>query len=330
MDNGRFIKNLIFAALAALVLFGILSACFGIAAGIGAAATALMLIALYAVDYSNRCRAMKRFADEINAILHGDDRINLSTYCEGELSILRNEVAKLIVRLRAQAGELQKERSRLADSISDISHQLKTPLTSIGVMLHTLSSDLNETKRAECVMSIMRQLIRIEWLVSALLKSAKLDAGAVEFKPQTITLYELMRKAAEPIEIPMELNEQELVIDARGQVRADIAWLSEAVGNILKNCMEHTPTGGKIYVFASENGLSSDIVIRDTGEGIAEGDLPHIFERFYKSKNASESSVGIGLAIARSIIFMHNGTIKAANHPDGGAVFTIRLYKQNI
>lgn len=330
MDKRGFLKNLIFAAFAALALFGILSVCFGIAAGIGVAAAAAVLIALYSIDYFKRRRAMKRFAGEIDAILHGADEINLSTYCEGELSILRNEVAKLIVRLRAQASELQKERSRLADSISDISHQLKTPLTAIRVLLHTLLSDLNEAKRTECVASIMRQLMRVEWLVSALLKSAKLDAGAVEFKPQTTALYELIRKAAEPIEIPMELNEQELVIEARGQVRADIAWLSEAIGNILKNCMEHTPAGGKIHVSAYENSLSSDIVIRDTGEGIAKNDLPHIFERFYKSKNASESSVGIGLAIARSIIFMHNGTIKAANHPDGGAVFTIRLYKQNI
>lgn len=330
MDNSGFVRNLIIAGIVAIMLCGVLVVCCGAAAGIGAAVAALVMIILYAADYHIRCRAMKRFANEINNILHGADEINLSTYCEGELSILRSEVAKLIVRLRTQASELQKERSRLANFISDISHQLKTPLTAVGVMLHTLLNDLSEEKRTECVMSIMRQLMRIEWLVSALLKSAKLDAGTVEFKPRATQLHEIIQKAVEPIEIPMELNEQQLIVETDGMVYADISWLSEAVSNILKNCVEHTPNGGKIYVSAHETVLGADIIIRDTGEGIEDKDLPHIFERFYKSKNASENSVGIGLAIARSIITMHNGTIKAANHPDGGAVFTIKIYKHVV
>ena len=128
--------------------------------------------------------------------------------------------------------------------------------------------------------------------------------------------------------IPIELRELELNVETEGQFVGDVNWTSEAIGNIVKNCMEHTPAGGVLRIQTKENTLYREIVIEDTGSGIAPGDLPHIFDRFYKGKNSSDKSFGVGLALARGIINAQNGTIKAENKKTGGAKFTIRFYKE--
>jgi len=267
---------------------------------------------------------------EIDEILHGRESIHLSEYSEGELSILQSEISKLTVQLREQAGVLRAEKIYLADSIADISHQIRTPLTSINLILSFLSEPgLSEERRVQLMQELTRFLSRIDWLISALLKMSKLDAGTANIKKDSVSVAELIKKAFEPVAIPMELRDQKMIVSMQGDETyfGDLSWSAEAIGNIFKNCMEHMPAGGKLYVSANMNGLFTEITIRDTGCGIAREDLPHLFERFYKGSNAGDQSTGIGLALARMIVTGQNGTIKAENSKDGGALFTVRFYK---
>ena len=170
-------------------------------------------------------------------------------------------------------------------------------------------------------------LSRIDWLIVALLKISKLDAGTAHFQAEEVALADLVAKAVSPVLIPIELKEQTLEISAEGSFVGDLSWTSEALGNIVKNCMEHTPTGGRIEIAARETPLYAEITVSDSGNGIDADDLPHVFERFYKGKNSSGNSFGIGLALARMIVTSQNGTLKAENKPGGGAKFTMRFYK---
>lgn len=274
-----------------------------------------------------RYAELERFSEEIDTILHGAEQHILSDYREGELSLLRSEVMKLMVRLREQNDLMRKEKERMADLIADISHQLRTPLTALHLTVASMGGEEKTREQEEHLLELRRLMARVDWLVESLLKIARLDAGMIQFQKQKISFDELLKKAAEPFEIPMEIREQKLLLNAEGGFMGDLSWTAEAVGNIMKNCLEHMPNGGTLSVTARENAVYSEILLRDEGEGIAEADLPHLFERFYKGKNSSGQSVGIGLALSRMIVTGQNGTLKAHNHPDGGAVFTIRFYK---
>ena len=270
---------------------------------------------------------------EIDQILHGSDTINLNHYCEGEVAILQNSLNKMIVRLREQAHNLQKDKVYLADFLADISHQLRTPLTSINLIVSLLEKpDVSNERKSELRKELMLHLSRTDWLVNTLLKMSKIDAGMATFQKNHINIKELIKKAIEPLAIPMELREQQLKIDMEGEVAyiGDLSWSVEAVTNIIKNCMEHTPVGGEITVTTRGNELFAEIIISDNGHGIDKDDLPYLFDRFYKGKNSSDQSIGIGLALARMIVQKQNGVIKAENNKNGGAKFTIKLYKRAV
>lgn len=276
-------------------------------------------------------RKITALSAEIDHILHGEN-YNLTDDCtEGDLAILRSEICKMTVRLREQQQRMLEDKIYLADSLADVSHQLRTPLTALHLLVTKLSEpDLSPEKHLKLMHDMKMLLSRIDWLITALLKISKLDAGTVQFHAEEIPLAALVHKSAEPLLIPLELRCIGFSIDAQGMFTGDTAWTCEAIGNILKNCMEHTPMEGKITVHARENPLYTEILISDTGSGIAKEDLPHIFERFYKGKHSDDSSYGIGLALARMIVTAQNGTIKAENPPDGGALFTIRFYKGTV
>lgn len=270
-------------------------------------------------------------ASDINRILHGDVSVPLEQYSEGELAILQSEVYKMTVRLREQQQNLQDDKIYLADSLADISHQIRTPLTSINLLVNFLSEpNISDDRRLKLTHELYGLLSRIDWLITALLKISKLDAGTVQFKTEQISLEELIRKSTSPILVPMELREQILKVEANGEFCGDISWTCEAITNIVKNCMEHTPDGGSLSIIATENALYREIVITDNGCGISAKDLPHIFERFYKGANSDKNSFGIGLALARMIITVQNGTVKAENNVPNGAKFTIRFYKGTV
>lgn len=299
--------------------------------GAGVLVVCTILNGVHLVNTYRRYQKIKDLSSDINRILHEDTHISFDKYEEGELAILESEVQKMVVRLREQQSQLLADKKYLADSIADISHQIRTPLTSINLLVSFLSEpDITEEKRQKTIRELYELLSRIDWLITTLLKISKLDAGTIQLKQENVSMKELIQKSVEPLLVPIELRAQELKIEAEGQFIGDINWTSEAIGNIVKNCMEHTPESGILKIKANENTLYREIIIEDTGCGIAQEDLPHIFERFYKGKNSSDKSFGVGLALARGIINTQNGTIKAENKKDGGAKFTIRFYKELI
>jgi signal transduction histidine kinase len=278
-----------------------------------------------------RYKDIEKLSGYLRRIYSGDYSMDIRDNTEGELSILKNEIYKVTLILSKQAQALKTEKEQLADAISDISHQLKTPLTSMTVMTDLLSKDnLTPEKRKEFIKNQEQQLKRMEWLLTSLLKLAKLDAGTVPFKSEPIVVKELINQVMKPLLIPMELKEQRLTIEGEVSVAflGDRNWTTEALINIIKNCIEHTPVGGEISVSYEENPIYTQIMIRDNGVGIDKEDIPYIFKRFYKGKNAGEDSVGIGLAMAYSIITSQGGDISVTSKKLQGSCFCVKFYKQ--
>lgn len=276
---------------------------------------------------------LEKLSGYLRRICNGEYSLDIRDNEEGELSILKNEIYKVTLMLSKQGELLKKEKMQLADAISDISHQLKTPLTSMRVMSDLLSNnDLEAEKRIEFTNNIEMQLDRMQWLLTSLLKLSKIDAGTVSFKKDRVAVSELIRKSTEPLLIPIEIKNQTLVIEGGSNVSftGDLYWTTEALINIIKNCIEHTGEDGRISIFFDENPLFTEIKISDNGSGIEKEDLPYIFKRFYKGKNAGEDSVGIGLAMAKTIVTSQNGDINVSSRKNEGTCFIIKFYKVTV
>jgi len=305
----------------------------GTACGILVLCLCLLFTFIHFLSERKRYQKIAELSNDIDKILHSRQNLDFNEYAEGELAILSSEIYKMTVRMREQADLLKKDKQYLADSMANISHQIRTPLTSANLIATLLQDpDLTYERRLQLTQDMMKLLGHIDRLVTVILKLSKFDAGTVKLKRETVFVADLISKASEPLQIPMELRNQQLCvnINGNGSFTGDLAWTAEAVGNILKNCMEHTPEGGTIKIDASETALFTEIVISDNGNGIDEEDLPHLFERFYRGKNTSGQNYGIGLSLAQLIISEQNGTIKAENARDGGAKFTIRFYKSVV
>ena len=241
---------------------------FDIRAGLTAAGLSLLLMLVFCISTYKRYQRISSLADDIDQILHGDHAIDFDSYSEGELSILHSEIYKMTIRLREQQQTLTREKAYLADSIADISHQIRTPLTSINLLIGLLSEPkLTDARRQQLIHELYELLSRIDWLITTLLKISRLDAGTVQFKQEQVSLEELLKKSCVTLLIPMELRGQALLIHADGAFRGDLSWTSEAIGNIVKNCMEHTPEGGRIEIDAAENAtsLAARSVLTGTG-----------------------------------------------------------------
>ncbi|MFD1179616.1 sensor histidine kinase [Paenibacillus puldeungensis] len=270
----------------------------------------------------SRLQGLTAYLEGIN---HGRDTLLMRR--EDEFSRLEDELYKTVTELRQTKENAIRERKSLADNLADISHQLKTPITSMSLMTELLS-DTRMGEDAKYVDNLSRQLRRLETLVSSLLKLSRLDAGTLELKREPVNVYAMFLRAAEPLEDTLRQKHLQLVMASEEEVffTGDLAWTAEALMNLIKNCSEHTPEGGRITLVYSQNPLYTEIIVEDTGEGFRKEELPHLFKRFYKGKNASKDSVGIGLAIAQSIIRQQNGSIRADNAPGGGARFTVKFY----
>lgn len=299
------------------------------AAAITAALSLVQLIAVL-IFAQWRYRQLDKLSVHLKRVSGGDYSLDLHDNDEGELSILKSEIYKVTVMLREQAEALKEDKLEMADALSDISHQLKTPLTAMLMMTDLLcDGDLSEQKRTEFTGKIRSQLERIQWLVTSLLKLSKMDAGAITFKKEQVLFRELTRKAAEPLLIQMELKQQAFTVrdPDYAEFRCDLNWTVEGVLNILKNCVEHTPPHGKISLTCHDNPLYTEIVIEDNGKGISKEDLPYIFKRFYKGKNAGDDSVGIGLAMTESIVTAQGGSLEVKSAEGQGTRFTIKFFK---
>lgn len=290
----------------------------------------LVMIAVWWISTRQRYRELADMALEIDRVLHGESLADFEKFSEGELNILQSEISKMTLRLKEQYANVSTEKRNLADALADISHQIRTPLTSVHLMverLHGIPSDSEEGERILAELTLL--LGRIDRLITALLKLSRLDAGMIEFDAEEISVQELVETAVRPIMIPMELKEQQLIVEVKGSLTCDAEWTGEALGNILKNCMEHTPVGGRIAVTSEETPLYSELSIRDTGPGIAAEDLPHIFERFYKGVHSDGNSYGIGLALARMVVTAQGGTLTVKNTSEG-ACFVMRFYRMVV
>lgn len=270
-----------------------------------------------------------KLSETLRRVSLGHYELEIRDNQEGELSILKSELYKVTLRLKEANELLEQETQYLADAMSDISHQLKTPLTSIRMMNELLADpNLDEQTRLMFISQNKTQLDRLQWLVSSLLKFAKLDTKTADFKQEMLSVKTLIQHAIEPLMIPLEIKEQQFIVQGdECKIVGDFQWTVEALTNIFKNAIEHTPVCGTIQVNIQENPIYTEITIKDNGEGIDKEDLPYLFKRFYRGKNANRDSVGIGLAMAKSIINEQNGDILVESILGEGTTFKLKFYK---
>ena len=249
---------------------------------------------------------------------------------EGQIGLLKTEIMKMTTVLKEKVALLHSEKIFLNDTISDISHQLKTPMTSLMLLTDLMYNDLDKEKKIEFLDRTNAQLSRMDWFIKSMLKLSKLEAKVIYFKDEKVNINELIKRSISPLSVPMELKNISLNIngDKEASYIGDIEWSSEALGNIIKNCIEHTKEGGNLNISYEENPIYSEIVIKDNGEGIDKDDIPNIFKRFYKGKNSKSDSVGIGLAMAKSIIESQNGDIYVKSEKNKGTEFHITFHKR--
>ena len=278
-----------------------------------------------------RDKKIKQITQYINEIKNRKYELNINENSEDELSNLKNELYKITVMLKEESEISKKDKENIKISVENISHQLKTPLTSITIMLDNLKDNPNmdENTKQKFIFEISKQIDWINWLVISMLKLSKLDANVVQFYEEKINLKRFIDEIIKNLEIPIEIKNQQIVIegDENASFVGDYKWQKEAVTNIIKNCIEHNKDNGSIFIKYEENILFTKITVRDEGEGISKEDLKHIFERFYKGKNSSENSVGIGLALAKNIIEKNNGMISCKSELDKGTEFVIKYMK---
>lgn len=288
----------------------------------------MLLIILYK---KSQDRKINEISNYMNSVLNGNYSLDIRSYEEGRLSILKNDIYKITVKLKEQTDMAINEKNNLEMILSDISHQIKTPLTSMYVINDLLKSDkLSKKEKIEFLNKNESQLERIEWLVTSLLKLSRLDNGFVKLKKEKVEVAKLIDNCLNPLLIPIELKNQNVVKQIDNfEIDIDFNWFSEAIINILKNAHEHTNAYGTIKVEANDNSMYSSIIISDNGTGISKQDLPHIFERFYKGDNQKES-IGIGLNMAKKIIDLSGGEINVLSTPSVGTTFIIKIYKNII
>jgi len=256
--------------------------------------------------------------------------LNLKYNSEGVSSILENEIYKTTVHLRESCDTSLKDKMILKDSISDISHQLKTPLTSIMIMVDNIidDKDMPEEIREEFMADIKKSTVHISFLVQSLLKLSRLDANAVDFTKKPEDINEIFRDCIKKTELLAEVREVNVLSKSdKTSLICDKKWITEALTNIIKNCIEHTDRNGSVTLSSKDSRFDTKIIISDTGCGISEKELPHIFERFYKTKNSSDDSIGIGLSLSKAIIEKHNGYIIVDSEVGKGTTFTIKFLK---
>lgn len=297
------------------------------------AVSCLALTAIFLKYCKNQKAEAERLAGYLRKINRRNYDLELKANSEDEMSQLQSEIYKTTVMLKEQADNSQKDKENLKQSLSDISHQIKTPLTSIMVMLDDIIEDENmpEDIKRDFLNDIRRSSNSISFLVQSILTLSKLDANSIVLKSKTENVKKILDECVKNTEVLAEIKGVETSVgcDDSLTLSCDFKWLCEAITNIVKNCIEHTIEGGFVKLKAEKTSLCTKITVTDNGCGIAKEDLPHIFERFYKGRNSDENSVGIGLALAKTIIEKSGGSIYADSEQGKGTKFTITVFGVN-
>lgn len=296
--------------------------------------TALLLSGTVAAQFlrynQKKDRELEKITRYIEEINRKNYRLEIEDMSEDELSILKSEIYKITVMLKETAENSLKDKENLKQSLSDISHQLKTPLTSISVVLDNLIDDpeMDAGVRMDFVRVIKREITNINFLVQNLLKLSKLDSGTVQFLRKNTAAEVLTEEAIQNVSTLCDLKEIQIktTCQADTEIFCDMRWQVEAITNILKNAVEHAPCGSRIRITVKKNHIYTSIAIRDFGPGIDEEEQKHLFERFYRGKDASEHSVGIGLSLAKAIVEKDRGRIFVESNSNG-TTFTIKYFQ---
>lgn len=290
----------------------------------------LIILIFYLYD-KNKSKKIKEITKMISKINNRQFDIDINDFNEGELSILKNEISKTTIMLRQVADNSINDKLNLKDSLGDISHQLKTPLTSITIMIDNIldNPDMDEKTRKRFLINIKREILNINFLVMSLLKLSKFDANVVKFNKESVYLKDIINESIKNVSMIKELKNITIKVSGDDNIKllCDFKWQVESITNILKNSIEHTKEYGIVEVNYSENKLYTRILIKDNGKGIDNDDLPHIFDRFYKGKNGSNDSFGIGLSLSKTIIEKEGGSITVKSTPNIGTIFTIKYLK---
>lgn len=293
--------------------------------------TTILIITFIFLGFNKRKdKEIYEITKYIEQINRRNYKLELDDMSEDELSILKNEIYKTTVMLKENAENSNKEKLELKDSLSDISHQLKTPLTSILIMLDNLIDDpqMDENIREDFIRDIKREINSINFLVQSILKLSKLDTNTVNFIEEKNDLNEIVNQAIKNVTMLSDLKNVSVILKSNTNsiIKCDFKWQVEAISNIIKNCIEHSNKDSEVIITIEDNKAYWKITIKDSGIGIDKEDLPHIFERFYKGKNATPDSIGIGLSLAQTIIKKDNGTISVKSSSKG-TTFTIKYFK---
>ena len=289
----------------------------------------IFIIIIIAKEHKNK-KNLNDIISYLKELNRGNYNLNIDLNKEGELSILKNEIYTTTVMLRKQAEKELQDKINLKDSLTNISHQLKTPLTSISLLVdNLLDEEIDTNTQKEFLLDIKNQIESINYLIIVLLKLSRIDANVVTFKEEKINVKNLLIDILKHIDIIREVKNIDIHItgDNASTLIGDYKWEYEAISNILKNCLEYTPENKNIYIKYRETNMYTEIIIEDEGPGMSKNEKNKIFERFYKGNNSNSNNFGIGLSLAKEIINKDNGKIKVESELNKGTTFKIRYYK---
>ena len=283
---------------------------------------------LYKKREEDKIRLITNYLKEIN---NHNYNLDIKNYYEDEFSYLKDEIYKTAISLNEQTINLENDKNNLKKSLEDISHQLKTPLTSITLMTDKiLSGNMDKKEQEELLTNIHRKVVNTNFLVYSLLKLSLLDTNTIEFKKEKINLKKLLDGIKDNLGVISDLKNVglDIVCDSAISIMGDETWESEALTNIIKNAIEYSKEDGKVEIIVQDNELFTKIMIKDYGLGMSDEDKKNIFKRFYKGSNSSSNSFGIGLSLAKQIIEKDNGNVSVTSTLGVGTVFTIRYMKK--
>ena len=281
----------------------------------------------YMVKQNKKLSKLNNYTEEV---LNNNYMLDIRDNDEGNISKLRNKIYDMTVMLKEKNFLLEQDKIKIEKMIADISHQIKTPLTSLNILTELLYEEKDIKKKEEFLDDMVKELNKIEWLVKNILNIAKIDSKTLILKREKVNVMGLLNKSKTTFNAILELMNVSLVIDGKNDVYfvVDKKWTEEAINNLIKNAIEHKAKS--INITFEKNNVYTVLVIKDDGEGIDEEDLPHIFERFYKAKNSKSESMGLGLAFVNSIITNENGSIRVKSKKGKGTKFIIKIYNMDI